>query len=73
MAQSLDFIHRYIPAEQEPAPTLLLLHGTGGNEHDLINLGQGLMPQAALLSPRGHVLNRAELQAAAAWLAMQPF
>lgn len=56
MAQSLDFIHRYIPAEQEPAPTLLLLHGTGGNEHDLINLGQGLMPQAALLSPRGRVL-----------------
>ena len=56
MAQSLDFIHRYIPAKQEQAPTLLLLHGTGGDEHDLITLGQGLMSHAALLSPRGRVL-----------------
>jgi phospholipase/carboxylesterase len=56
-----DFIHRFIPAEagmqiDESVPTLLLLHGTGGNENDLLDLGHILLPQAARLSPRGRVL-----------------
>jgi phospholipase/carboxylesterase len=56
-----DFIHRFIPAEtseqgDEFSPTLLLLHGTGGNENDLLDLGHVLLPQAARLSPRGRVL-----------------
>ena len=36
--------------------TLLLLHGTGGNEDDLIPVGQMLSSYASLLSPRGKVL-----------------
>lgn len=36
--------------------TLLLLHGTGGNEDDLIQIGQMISPSASLLSPRGKVL-----------------
>ena len=51
-----DFIHRFIPAaDPATAPTLLLLHGTGGNEDDLLELGRSLMPSPNLLSPRGKV------------------
>lgn len=35
--------------------TLLLLHGTGGTEHDLVDIGKALLPGAAILSPRGKV------------------
>jgi phospholipase/carboxylesterase len=52
----LGFIHRFIPATQPGKPPLLLLHGTGGNENDLLPLGAQLSPGAALLSPRGKVL-----------------
>ncbi|TLD72351.1 alpha/beta hydrolase [Phragmitibacter flavus] len=53
---NLDFIHRYVPATDAANPTtLLLLHGTGGNEHDLIELGKSLAPGVGLLSPRGKV------------------
>jgi phospholipase/carboxylesterase len=49
-----DFIHEFVPGPSNR--TLLLLHGTGGNERDLIALGHELDPDAALLSPRGKVL-----------------
>jgi phospholipase/carboxylesterase len=52
----LGFIHRFIPATQPDSPPLLLLHGTGGDENDLVPLGERLSPGAALLSPRGKVL-----------------
>jgi phospholipase/carboxylesterase len=52
----LTFFHRYIPATQDGLPPLLLLHGTGGDENDLLPLGQELLPGAALLSPRGKVV-----------------
>jgi len=49
-----DFIHEFVPGTS--SRTLLLLHGTGGNERDLIPLGRELDPNAAFLSPRGKVL-----------------
>ncbi|MEO7931735.1 MAG: alpha/beta hydrolase [Chthoniobacterales bacterium] len=52
---SEPFVHRFVPGETS-APVLLLLHGTGGTENDLLDLGHSLLPQAALLSPRGKIL-----------------
>jgi predicted esterase len=52
----LDFVHRFIPATTPGLPVLLLLHGTGGNEDDLIGMGESLLPGAALLSPRGKAM-----------------
>lgn len=53
----LGFLHRWEPREGA-ARTLLLLHGTGGDEHDLIPLGDLLDREANLLSPRGQVLEQ---------------
>jgi phospholipase/carboxylesterase/glyoxalase family protein len=51
------FVHRFVPAQsEEPLPTLLLLHGTGGSEESLLSLGRMLLPGAAVLSPRGKVM-----------------
>lgn len=52
----LGFIHRYEPASVAGAPPVLLLHGTGADENDLIDLGRAVAPGSALLSPRGKVL-----------------
>jgi predicted esterase len=54
--QELGFIHRYAPPRAEGQPVLLLLHGTGADETDLLPLGAALAPEAGLLSPRGKVL-----------------
>src|SRR4051812_20642568 len=54
--QTNEFIHEYVPSSSPASPTLLLLHGTGGDESSLLSLGQQLAPEAALLSPRGKVL-----------------
>ena len=57
MTEDLGFIHRFVPG-QDPAPgeTLIVLHGTGGDENDLVSIGQAIAPGAAILSPRGNVL-----------------
>jgi predicted esterase len=52
----LGFIHRFVPAPSSPARTLLLLHGTGADESNLLDLGHAFDPNAALISPRGKIL-----------------
>jgi predicted esterase len=54
----LGFINKFVPARPSVAHpvTLLLLHGTGGDENDLLPLGDELWPGAALLGVRGKVL-----------------
>ncbi|MDX2003991.1 MAG: alpha/beta hydrolase [Meiothermus sp.] len=54
MTSALNFIHCFEPGGSES--TLLALHGTGGDERDLIPLAQELAPGAHILSPRGKVL-----------------
>jgi len=48
------FVHKFITGKGSPF-TLLLLHGTGGNETDMIPIGRILAPSASLLSLRGPV------------------
>ena len=52
----MGFIHRFEPGDESGATPLLLLHGTGGNEYDLLPFGRAIAPGAPLLSPRGKVL-----------------
>lgn len=59
MSQNLtlsNFVHVHQVGSDPAAPVLLLLHGTGGNERDLLSLGQQLSPGSPLLSPRGNVM-----------------
>jgi phospholipase/carboxylesterase len=52
---ALGYIHHFEPGPDAARP-LLLLHGTGGSETDLLPLGRAVAPGAALLAPRGPVL-----------------
>ena len=60
----LGFIHKFIPSNikverkggSKNVPTFLLLHGTGGNEEDLIPVAREISSEAAILSPRGKIL-----------------
>ena len=63
MSPDLGFIHHFeeptaAAGQTAEAPVLLLLHGTGGDEQDLVPLGRLLAPGLALLSPRGKVLEQ---------------
>ena len=60
MTEDLGFVHQFIPGSS--GRTLLLLHGTGGDEHDLVPLGRELDPAASLLSPRGPVSENGSLR-----------
>lgn len=48
------YIHAEVTAPAG-APLLVLLHGTGGDENDLLDLGQRVLPGAHLIAPRGDV------------------
>ncbi len=50
-----SLLYHLDPGSDAAAPPVLLLHGTGGNEHDLVSLGRSLAPGSTLLSPRGPV------------------
>ena len=52
----LSHLHRFEPASRTGRPALLLLHGTGGDENDLVPLVEMVSPGSALVSPRGKVL-----------------
>ena len=56
MTNDLGHIHNFYPAADDDGAVLLMLHGTGGDENDLVPLGRMLRPGAAILSPRGNVL-----------------
>lgn len=56
VATAPSFTYRHVPATDTARPPLLLLHGTGGDENDLIPLGQMVAPGAAIIAPRGKVL-----------------
>lgn len=58
MTTPLDFVHAWHPGGAPDAPVVLALHGTGGNEHDLVPLAREVAPGAAILSPRGKVLEQ---------------
>jgi phospholipase/carboxylesterase len=52
----MSFQFHYEPSTEPTGTwTLLLLHGTGGTEHDLVQIGKDLLPGAAILSPKGKV------------------
>ena len=55
-AAAHSFVHQFVRATVKNDATLLLLHGTGGDERDLLPIGRALDPAAGLLSPRGRVL-----------------
>lgn len=55
-AELSDFVHVFRPSESGDPVTLLMLHGTGGNEESLLPFAQSLRQSAAVLSPRGAVL-----------------
>jgi phospholipase/carboxylesterase len=57
MIQSLNLIHKYIPSKDSSNHyTLLLLHGTGGNENSLIPISEIILPGAAVISLRGNTI-----------------
>jgi phospholipase/carboxylesterase len=55
MPSASDFTHLFVPGNNEVAP-LLALHGTGGDERNLLPLARMISPHSAVLSPRGRVL-----------------
>lgn len=63
MNEDLGYTHRFIPpSDPDTRDTLLVLHGTGGTENDLVGIAQAIAPGAAILSPRGNVSENGSLR-----------
>lgn len=56
MNDDLGFTHRFVPGQDSTAETIVVLHGTGGDENSLVGIAQAIAPGAAIISPRGNVL-----------------
>lgn len=57
MAEDLGFIYKYVPPEDpEKGTAIFIFHGTGGDEESLLPIAGAILPGAAVLSPRGKVL-----------------
>lgn len=56
MNDDLGFIHRFIPGQESTAETIIVLHGTGGDENSLVGIAQAVAPGSAIISPRGNVM-----------------
>lgn len=56
MSEKLGFIHFYEAGQTPEQPVILALHGTGGDERDLVPLARTFWPGAAILAPRGQIL-----------------
>lgn len=54
----LEYIHRYVASEGFDHPTIVAFHGTGGDEHDLLHLACSIAPGAAIISPRGQLVEQ---------------
>jgi len=52
----MNMKHIFIQGSDPNAPVLLLLHGTGGTENDLLPLAEIVSPQSSVLSVRGNIL-----------------
>ena len=52
----LEYNYIFVPSDNNSDLTLILLHGTGGDEYNLLDIGKKLDPHAHLISPRGNVL-----------------
>lgn len=55
--KELGFIHHFIPSSRKINEVILLLHGTGGDENYLLNIGRKISRGAAILSPRGNIFD----------------
>ena len=62
LSQLEGYDYRFEQGTDRSGPVLLLLHGTGGNEHDLIPVGRLVAPAADIVSPRGNVSENGALR-----------
>ncbi len=62
LSQLEGYDYRFEEGSDPKGPVLLLLHGTGGNEHDLIPLARLVAPTSHVVSPRGNVSENGALR-----------